>query len=148
VEDRDARLLLRWRNERSTLKNSFNANSIPWSTHEKWLQSKSQDSMCHLLILEYGKKPIGHVRVDILRRGTGEIHINLDKNLRGRGLGSHGISVVSDDFLKRGIVKTLLAHIKPENISSIVAFLKAGFRFDKQVRIKGLSCYRLTKKQS
>lgn len=141
----DCRLYWRWRNEPSALRHYFSAKPVPWDFHQKWFQEKTMDPKCKLFILESRNKPVGQIRVDLNGRKMGELHISLDKNARGRGFGSEGILAVANKLFKNGSAKTILAHIKPQNIPSVAAFLKAGFYFKKWVKIKGVKCYQFAK---
>lgn len=143
--DQDSRLLWRWRNEPSGLKSYFSAKPVSWGVHQKWFSAKRRDPRCRLFVLESQRKPVGQIRVEISRRGVGEIHIGLDKQARGRGFGSEGIVAVTGRVFESGSARSFVAHVKPDNLPSVVAFLKAGFRFRKWARVKGVPCYQLSK---
>lgn len=141
----DCRLFWRLRNERTSLKHYFSAKPVPWTIHQQWFAAKQKNAKSHLFVLESGKKPVGQIRLEMNGHKSGEIHIVLDKKARGKGFGPLGIAAVSDTFLKSGKARTVTAHIKPNNTASVMAFLRAGFSFDKWIKVKGVSCYQMVK---
>ena len=61
---------------------------------------------------------------------------NIDKNYRGRGIGTKVLYVIKKEMQEL----TLVGFVKKENIPSIKAFEKAGYiRFDEENQIKFIS---------
>jgi RimJ/RimL family protein N-acetyltransferase len=67
--------------------------------------------------------------------------------MRGRGLGRQALQRITDRLFRTGEVKVFVAHVKPGNVASTVAFLNAGFEFDRRVRVKGTECYQLVRRR-
>jgi L-amino acid N-acyltransferase YncA len=119
----DAATLWRWRNERDTRLASINTARVTLPSHKAWLEKKLSDERCALWIVSLGNKPAAQVRLD-----GPSVSISLDKSLRGKGLGSQILKDLAPRAKKRG-VKKLTAVVKPGNVGSAIAFLKAGFVF-------------------
>lgn len=99
----DAALLLQWKNERSTLENSFCQHPVAEEEHLKWLQQVIQDPHRQLFVLEIEGKPVGQLRLDlkpmemeeeiILKDGKtekgvmAEISYGVGEKFRGKGYG-------------------------------------------------------------
>jgi len=145
--DNDARLLWRWRNEPSGLKNYFSPKPVPWAVHQAWFLRKQRDPRTRIFVVSAGTTPVGQVRVDVGDHRIGEMHIVLDKAARGRGWGGEAIAAVATRVVRAGLADALVARIKPDNVASVVAFLKAGFLLKKLKKVKGVICYELERKR-
>ena len=62
----DAELILKWRNDEMTRRNSFSSDVISMDNHVKWLERKFSDNKCLMYILEDDGAAVGHIRLDIL----------------------------------------------------------------------------------
>jgi UDP-2,4-diacetamido-2,4,6-trideoxy-beta-L-altropyranose hydrolase len=139
----DGRLLLAWRNDRETRRQSFNQAPVPWVSHRAWLTAKLADQRCQLHVALAGTAPVGQVRTERLSRSSAEVHIALAPQARGRGLASRVLELVARDARRSLGVALLVAHIRPDNVASVIAFVKAGFVFRRLTTIKDTRCYRL-----
>jgi len=137
----DVTTVWEWRNDPYERTKSFSMDDIPWSTHQRWYLQKLADSNCHFFLMEFSSKPIGQLRVDINPNGSGEVSIFVGTPFRNQGYAAKTLNIVFYEL--RGHAKNLVAHVKPENISSAVLFLKNGFQFIKCIKYKGTHCYEL-----
>ena len=121
--------LWQWRNEQATREASFNTEFIPFEEHERWFTRKLSDPHLRIFIaVDSQSREIGYARFDIME-GQAEISVSIDKDERGKG---HGVAVIKsgcDHLLMTEPVHRIIAHIKPNNPSSVIAFERAGFTF-------------------
>lgn len=140
----DARRLFRWRNHPSVRRNSLNVHPVKWQEHRAWLGRCLRDDRRSLFVIELGK-PVGQLRLDVLGKGILEVSISLAPHAQGNGLGTLALRRAATVAARRG-ASGLLARVKPENVGSAIAFVKAGFRF---VRVLGKvdgGCYLLQRR--
>jgi UDP-2,4-diacetamido-2,4,6-trideoxy-beta-L-altropyranose hydrolase len=124
----DAELLFRWRNEAETRKNSFGSGPIPFEEHIRWLSSRltaSDDT--RIWILEDGTMPVGQIRYERVS-DEARISFSIDKNVRGKGLGTALLKLTAPLACQTLGVEQLVGMTKPDNIPSIRSFERAGFR--------------------
>lgn len=108
----DAQMLLRWKNDPLTIKNSIVTDKlITMKNHLRWLR-KNLDG---IFIIIVDNTPVGDVRIS-----GGEIAIKLDIKYRGRGLGTEAIRLASKG-------KKLTAKIVKHNIPSMRVFIQNGY---------------------
>lgn len=108
----DAQMLLRWKNDPLTIKNSIVTDKlITMKNHLRWLRKH----LGEISIIIVDNTPVGDVRIS-----NGEIAIKLDIKYRGRGLGAEAIKLAS-----RG--KKLTAKIVKHNIPSMRVFIQNGY---------------------
>ena len=129
AQESDSRLLWEWANESQVRTASFSSAPIPWATHAAWLAEKLQQDECHIFIAEDDKgTPIGQIRFDARADGDSEIDLSIAKAWRGRGLAVSLIRQAAQLLLNGGGHARLHAFVKPENVASVKAFEKAGFK--------------------
>ncbi|WEK53886.1 MAG: GNAT family N-acetyltransferase [Candidatus Cohnella colombiensis] len=121
----DSRTIWEWRNDETTRQMSFDANLVPWETHELWFERSLQNPNRKLYIFQNESTSVGLIRLDI-DNDQAEVSINLSPNLRGKGYGTRAIVEMLSVAKDLGI-KEIIAKIKPENIASIQSFSSAGF---------------------
>lgn len=110
--------------------NSINTKPIEWKEHLEWFSKKLKDEN-HLFFLAFSKEGefIGQVRAGI-ENESAVISISIAAPFRGKNLSSGILISASGHFFSRiEKLEQIKAYIKPENISSIRAFLKAGFSY-------------------
>lgn len=144
----DSRILFEWSNDPITRANSFNSNSIDWYEHEKWIEKKLKNPDSHIYIAYESNFLLGVVRFEITPDET-IIGITISPNNRGQGLGNKIIQLGCNEFWKSN-TNDIIAYIKNENISSIKAFEKAGFKFLQSSVCNNIPCsiYKITKNDS
>jgi UDP-2,4-diacetamido-2,4,6-trideoxy-beta-L-altropyranose hydrolase len=133
----DAEALFGLANDDIVRQNSFSQGKIKWAEHIQWLNEKLGNGDCLLLIVDYSGKFAGQVRFDVIPQQTeAVINISLCKSVRGLGLSPLVINKSIEELLNvRKDVKLIKAYVKDENIPSIKAFEKAGFRFSENTII-------------
>jgi RimJ/RimL family protein N-acetyltransferase len=132
----DAWLLLDWRNDATTRRNSIDGSEVAWDDHVHWLSTTLARADRRLLIAELGQEAVGTARFD----QTGD-HCTLSWTVapshRGRGIGRELVACA----IRHAHVPLLFASIKDENIASIRIAEACGF--ERSGSEDGLSLYRL-----
>lgn len=83
----DARMLLRWRNDAETRKQSISTEPVPWENHVQWLQKSLENPRRILAIAEtLSEEPIGTIRADTRDDGFTEISYTVAPAWRGKGV--------------------------------------------------------------
>ena len=133
----DCEQIYEWANDEDTRAASFNSCPIDWDTHCSWFSQKLQYPNCLLLICgdELGNS-LGLVRFD-LAGGEAIMSINLDPNMRGRGLAGFIIIRTIDELFKRCNISKVSALIMPQNLRSAKVFKRAGFSEIGTITIRG-----------
>lgn len=131
----DWKVLLDWRNDPLTRKNSFTQEIIKEENHKKWFRKNLIDETSNLFILETEtNEPVGTIRSDEIDNNSYLLSWNISPNHRKKG---HG-SLILNLFLQNKI-GMFTAEIKPENLTSIKMVEKNGFkRVNEQTYIKKL----------
>lgn len=129
AQESDSRLLWEWANEAQVRAASFSSEPIPWATHVAWFAEKLLQEKCHVFIAEDNEEtPIGQIRFDTRTDGDFEIDISVSKEWRGRGLAVPLIQQAARLILNGGPHARLHAFVKAENVVSVRAFEKGGFK--------------------
>ncbi len=123
----DAELLLAWRNDPETRRQSRNSSEIGPGEHSSWLERALAQSTTQLWMAECEGRPLAHVRVGPRQDRTAEIHVVVAPRARGRGVGVAALTQAAARALADPGVTTLHAHVKPENKASLHSFARAGF---------------------
>lgn len=144
AKEADSRNIWEWRNDPLDRAKSFSKDAIPWEVHQGWFATRLADSTCHFFVFELRGEAIGQLRVEVDMVGCGEIHIAVGRQYRAKGYAQKALILVMQELKVLG-VKMLLARVKPDNVSSAVMFLKAGFQFVKCVKHKDTHCYELAR---
>ncbi len=132
AEENDCTLLFQWRDE-ATIANSAQPRTFTFEEHEAWFQSKLKDDSNDIFIGEFGPgKPFGVIRFDQMVDGA-EVSINIDPNLRGKGLGKKLLQVAIKEERC-----TLFATIRAKNVASLIIFLASGFELSEYNSRTGL----------
>ena len=123
----DCRSIWEWANDPTVRSVSFSSEPILWENHVKWFFAKLLDPNClFFIVLDFENIPIGQVRYQIDGKEA-VISVSLALDQRGKGYGSQAIQLASETVFRSTSVELIHAHIKPENLSSIQAFARAGF---------------------
>jgi L-amino acid N-acyltransferase YncA len=80
-----------------------------------------------LLIAYKGADAVGTVRLDVVDKGILEVSININPEMRGKGLGQVVLQRACEKGFSLG-ANRLLAKVKQENAASIKIFEKVGFK--------------------
>lgn len=136
----DAKLLFDWRNEETTRKASFNTEPLVYEEHLRWYQQKLSDTNVRFLVAVIAKdRDAGYVRLDITGDAA-EIHLSMDKQHRGKGIGSVLIKAVSALAATELEVRHLVSYIKADNAIAQAAFQRAGFSLVNRKKVHGVEC--------
>lgn len=120
----DLELLLEWRNDPDTVKNSFGRKKISGLEHLQWMYRALTGNYCDIYIAVDDCVPVGTVRLDAMHPETDKlVSITVAPIARGKGYGSRILSFVSAAEPDRELV----ALVKNSNKASISIFTKAGF---------------------
>jgi len=108
---------------------SFSSDEISWEVHKKWFEKKLAEQSTLLLIAENKQKEkIGQLRFEKKTEGY-VISVSLVEKFRGKGLGSLLIQLGSEKLFRTfPSADRINAYIKPENVSSVRSFEKAGYK--------------------
>lgn len=131
--DSDRALLRSWRNDPETVRNSLVARRVGAAEHARWFAAKQADPRARLFVILSGRRPAGQVRLDLGPRREAEVSIAVAPEMRGRGIATHALRAAAAPARRLGAEK-LVARVKPGNLASVMAFLKAGFRFARHLR--------------
>ena len=131
----DWEVLLDWRNDPLTRKNSFTQEIIKEENHKKWFRKNLIDETSNIFILETEtNEPVGTIRSDKTDNNSYLLSWNISPHHRKKGYGSLILSLFFPN--KIGI---FTAEIKPENLASIKMVEKNGFKkVNEQTYIKEL----------
>jgi RimJ/RimL family protein N-acetyltransferase len=131
----DWKVLLDWRNDPLTRKNSFTQEIIKEENHKKWFKKNLIGETSNLFILETEtNEPVGTIRSDKTDNNSYLLSWNISPHHRKKGYGS----LILNLFLQNKI-GIFTAEIKSENLASIKMVEKNGFkRVNEQTYIKKL----------
>ncbi|NQU94927.1 MAG: UDP-2,4-diacetamido-2,4,6-trideoxy-beta-L-altropyranose hydrolase [Candidatus Omnitrophica bacterium] len=133
----DARDILNLFNERRVREGSFDPKIISWDHHLGWMKKRMKDKDCVLFIISVSNQFYGQIRFDIDKpKNEAAISFSLVKSARGLNLSSYILNIaVNTFFAERPDINSINAYIREKNIPSIRAFKKAGFNFQKNIKI-------------
>ena len=128
---------MEWANDPEARSASFSTDPISWERHVHWFVEKLNDSgHVFFVLLRFDDEPVGQVRYAIIGREA-VISMSIAPKFRGHGYGIQGIRMTVEELFRHRDIDVVRAQIKPENLKSVKAFTKAGFRKDKIMK-KGL----------
>lgn len=128
VNNKDAKLIFQWANERSVRLNSINQTKIQWTSHIKWFKNKNLDPNTKWFILEDCCNQIGQIRFDKnIKDNYWLISFSLDFKYRGKGFGK--LILEETMILMNGYNFRALVH--KDNIASKNIFEKLKFKLSK-----------------
>lgn len=120
----DAELLLEWRNETQSRKNSIHSEVIDFDHHIDWLKRTLKNDSIQIYIVMQADKAVGDLRLEYCDK-TVEFSWSVDYRHRGQGLGKRilakAIEAAGPDIEK-------ICRIKADNIASIKNAMSAGFK--------------------
>ncbi|MBI5888761.1 MAG: GNAT family N-acetyltransferase [Deltaproteobacteria bacterium] len=128
IDESDVEDLFEWRNHPEVRKNSFNMAPLIFKEHEEWFKRKIKNSDTTIYMACCGNDKIGSIRFE----DNGEVEkvsVMLNPKFTGKGLGSKIIRIGTWKFIsEKKPGKPVVAEIKRDNIASIKAFERAGFK--------------------
>ncbi len=145
ADENDVMQYFEWANDEDVRKNSFSNEAISLENHKKWFKQKLNTDSCFLYLFLLNGESAGQVRID---KSNGEtvIGISVDKNYRGRSLGTEMLKQATTNFLTKHKKEQIVAYIKLENKVSLSSFRKAGFENEEIVTEQNHKSYKLYKK--
>jgi RimJ/RimL family protein N-acetyltransferase len=138
--EKDLMLYFDWANEEQVRFQSFNSTPIDIKNHTQWFKNRLKDVNSHLFIFENRtNEPLGQVRIEQEPHSKkAVIGVSIDEKYRGQGLAPKILRGGIDKFLRTHKDALIEAYIKQDNQSSIKAFIKAGFVFEKELIYQGI----------
>jgi len=128
AESIHSKMILDWKNDIDSRKNSLDSKIILFESHDKWYNNYLKKNPFQLLIGTLGDDFIGMVRFDnIYDKTSYNVSINLNPLFRGKKLSATFLKKAIDFFTSRIDCKSMYADIKPTNIASIKCFEKNNF---------------------
>jgi len=148
----DEELLFHWSNDAITRAMSFSTERITRQDHRLWLQARLPVQPACLYIAEL-IEPVGVVQFQIIHRThqvayqnkAYEVGIQVECESRGQGLARTMIELATELFFEQYAENDLYARIKLENVKSLKAFQKAGFRALGLDKVGEVECSMLVK---
>lgn len=131
----DAEMILEWRNDAVTRKNSFSEDEIDLETHKNWLGRRLEDEGCALYMLMDVGECVGHLRIDKIGE-VGELSYMIAPDRRGQGYGKKMIELAQQMVTED--VKVLVGLVKEDNIASGKCFLANRYN---EIRGGNVICY-------
>lgn len=126
--EQDKDLLFQWANEEQVRKQSFTPGKITYEEHCVWFDEMMQNEQIIQWILTVDKQPVGQIRLK-LRGENAEVGYSICAERRREGFGKLILSLatqrVKNEFPK---VKRMTAKVKTDNVASLKAFEKNGYR--------------------
>jgi ribosomal protein S18 acetylase RimI-like enzyme len=122
----DIQVLWLWRNDPLMRAMAKSSEPIRWSDHSRWFERVLGSHDTALYIVEMSSEPAAMVRFD-LQDGQALVSINVAPRLRGRGIGTAGLSQACEAFQAAHPNVALVAEVRDENRASALAFRAAGF---------------------
>ncbi|MGQ9874540.1 MAG: UDP-2,4-diacetamido-2,4,6-trideoxy-beta-L-altropyranose hydrolase [Chloroflexus sp.] len=138
VRESDCRILWQWANDQTVRENSFSSRLISWEEHLSWFTSKINDDKCVFYMVENDRGiPIAQVRFETTGSDDAIISVSVAEEHRGKGYGHLIINHASRKLLQTTNIKVVHAYIKPNNVSSLRAFERAGYTNVGEVSVSG-----------
>jgi RimJ/RimL family protein N-acetyltransferase len=125
--ERDAAVLLTWRNDPEAVRFSGTARAVTTQEHNDWLAARIVDPATCIWIAEEGSTAVGQVRIDI-EDGTGTVSVAVAPGHRGHGLGTAILRALVAEVEGDPRVTRLRALAHAENVASLRAFERVGFQ--------------------
>ncbi len=128
VDENDFKTIYEWRNDEGIRPLMFNENEITIAEHTKFWKNRIKKKDDFSLMIIYGNKTVGFVRLDKQSGSDGnyEVGIIIDPNLQGKGIGTKALTEIIK-LAKKKKIKILSARIKKDNLMSKKLFEKVSF---------------------
>ena len=122
--------IFEWRNHPDIRKNFFNQELLSWEEHEKWFMAKLKDPDTTIYMAHYRNEKVGAIRFEV-NDSVIKTSLMLNPLFLGKGLGPRVIKLGVEEYIKeKKPDMQIIAEIKKDNLASINAFKKAGFKVD------------------
>lgn len=109
--------------------NSFNPEKIKLEDHKDWYSNKinSENTFFYIIRDQLTTELISYIRFEKEENDEYIVSIAISEKFRGKGLGSWFLKATSSEVINKKRINKINAFIKPENITSIKTFKKAGY---------------------
>jgi len=135
LSNKDMVDLFNWRNNSEVRKNFFNSHRITWEEHKKWFERITNLVTASVYVAFQREEKIGTIRYED-KGNFISVSVMLNPTFIGKGLGHQIIMLGTERFTKdRKPLKPIVAEIKKENLASIKAFTRAGYKKNEKVYI-------------
>jgi RimJ/RimL family protein N-acetyltransferase len=131
----DCDLVFGWRNLPEIVHLSSSRRQVSASEHREWYKSVLIDQNRPMFLIEESGSPVGLIRFEINNSNEAEISVYLIPGMTGRGIGALAILIGCDILSAKNCVKKIIAKIRYDNLISIKAFTKCGFRITRDKNI-------------
>lgn len=136
AEFQDAKPIWELSNQPYVREYSINKSTIPWESHIEWFNSKLNDNnYLMLVVLNSSGEFIGRISYQ-KNENSLVVSICLSKVIQGKGE-SHRLLREADllCFSHWNTLKPIKAEINPDNIASIKAFERAGYKKSSEIQV-------------
>ncbi len=116
-----------WANDPATRQASLQSDPITWEQHLAWLAAKLANPQTRYYLALDQDQPIGEIRFD-LDGQKAVVSLTLAPAQRGQGRAATLINLGVERLMAETATEEVYAFVKPDNIASAKAFLKAGFQ--------------------
>ncbi|AKF06992.1 N-Acetylneuraminate cytidylyltransferase [Sandaracinus amylolyticus] len=146
VRAEDGTPLHAWANDPGTRGGSFQSAPIPLDDHLRWFASKRRSADAWLWIaVDREERDIGLVRFDRSEADVVDIGITIAPEHRGRGLAARVIEAGVARVAWRSGARRVRAFIRCDNLRSRAAFERAGFAYEADTVVAGVSAWLLVR---
>ncbi len=139
VKENDLEFVFRLSNENEARENSFNSELITYKNHKQWFENQLNKNKKLFFILEYNGLTIGQVRFN-KKINYSVIGISVSKNYRGKGFAVEGLILACNKYFTEYQLP-IYAYIKKNNIASVKAFEKAGFKYLRDEKVNNIDSF-------
>ncbi len=128
VTEQDKELLFQWANDKEVRKKSFSSGQIEYEEHCVWFDKMMHNEQLLQWILQVDEQSVGQIRLT-LQGENAEVGYSICAERRGEGFGTLILYLaaqrVKDEFPD---IKRITAKVKPDNVASIKAFERNGYK--------------------
>ena len=133
----DSDNLLEWRNEDSTIPWMGQTRRLTVDEHNQWFTKALHDNNLLFLIIEVDGVPVGQIRYqrpnDARAGTTAKVSINIAGQYHGKGVATLAFAKGSALVRSTNFAQGVFANVLPNNLGSIRAMEKAGFKKIKKI---------------
>lgn len=116
-----------WANDLATRQASLQSDPITWEEHLVWLAAKLANPQTRYYLGLDQDQPIGEIRFD-LDGQEAVVSVTLAPARRRQGYAATLINLGVERLMAETAADVVYAFVKPDNVASAKAFLKAGFQ--------------------
>lgn len=130
VNKNDIEITYKWTSDKEIRKYSFQQHKICIEEHSQWFNEKIANPLCYYYIAEFNAERIGSIRFDI-KEEEAIISFLIDSHYHGHGFGSIILKKGIEKLLQENYsstIRTIVGEVMAENIPSVKAFERLGFR--------------------